>query len=176
MLPSEIMKYPEAQSLSYTKFKRHFRVPRKTFERMKLAIQQQRLKTARRGCPWKLKVEEQILVTLEYWREYRTHFHLASDWRVSESTVCQIVHRVENIQYHQNSYIPKKKPKIREISVLEKDYNRELAKQRIRVKHVNRRLKIFKIFAQRYRNRRRGYSLRCNLLAVICNQELSLSA
>ncbi len=29
-------------------------------------------KIRRRGCPGKLVIEEQILVTLKYWREYRT--------------------------------------------------------------------------------------------------------
>ena len=44
------------------------------------------------------------------------------------------------------------------------------------IEHVNRRLKIFQILAQRYRNRRRRYGLRCNLLSAIHNQELPLSA
>ncbi|WP_338422931.1 transposase family protein [Anabaena sphaerica] len=78
-------------------------------------------------------------------------------------------------QYHSNSYTPKKKPKNRELSLLEKDYNRVLAKARISIEHINRRLKIFKIFGDRYRNRRRRYGLRCNLLAAIYNYELSLA-
>ncbi|GAX38968.1 transposase [Nodularia sp. NIES-3585] len=43
-----------------------------------------------------LMIEEQILVTLEYWREYRTYFHIATSWGVSESTICRIVHRIES--------------------------------------------------------------------------------
>lgn len=78
-------------------------------------------------------------------------------------------------QYHNNSYTPKKKPKKRELSVLEKDYNRFLAKARVGIEHINRRLKIFKIFGDTYRNRRRRYGLRCNLLAAIYNYELSLA-
>ncbi len=62
------------------------------------------------------------------------------------------------------------------LSPLEKEYNRELAKERIGIEHVNRRLKIFKIFSDRYRNRRRRYGLRCNLIAAIYNYELSLPA
>lgn len=76
---------------------------------------------------------------------------------------------------HSNSYTPKKKPKKRELSSLEKDYNRVLVKARVGIEHVNRRLKIFKIFGDRYRNRRRRYGLRCNLLAAIYNYELSLA-
>jgi hypothetical protein len=48
------------------------------------------------GCP-KLSLEDQVLVALQYWREYRTYFHIAQDWQVSESTVCRVVHKVETI-------------------------------------------------------------------------------
>ena len=41
------------------------------------------------------------------------------------------------------------------------------------IEHVNRRLKIFKILCLPYRNRR-GFSLRCNLIAAIYNFEVSL--
>jgi hypothetical protein len=37
---------------------------------------------------------------------------------------------------------------------------------------VNRRLKIFRILAERYRNRRRRFALRFNLIAAIVNVEL----
>ncbi|MEO1341534.1 MAG: transposase family protein, partial [Cyanobacteria bacterium J06635_13] len=79
-------------------------------------------------------------------------------------------------QYHHNSHTSRKKQKKGELSSLEKEYNRELAKERIGIEHVNRRLQIFKIFSERYRNRRRRYGLRCNLIAAIYNYELSLPA
>lgn len=47
----------------------------------------------RRGCPNKLDLEDQVLICLQYWREYRTYFHIAQDWQVSESTVCRTVQR-----------------------------------------------------------------------------------
>ena len=75
---------------------------------------------------------------------------------------------------HPNSYIPRKKPKNGKLSLLEKDYNRVLAQERIMIEHVNRSLKIFKILSSRYRNRRRRYGLRCNLLSAIYNYELAL--
>ncbi|MEG5114295.1 IS5/IS1182 family transposase, partial [Microcoleus sp. A2-C5] len=46
--------------------------------------------------------------------------------------------------------------------------------ERIVIEHVNRSLKIFKILSSRYRNRRRRYGLRCNLLSAIYNYELAL--
>jgi hypothetical protein len=49
------------------------------------------------GRPAKLVVEDQVLLTLEYLREYRTMFHIATSWGISESTVSRIVKRVEDI-------------------------------------------------------------------------------
>ena len=234
----------------------------------------------RRGRRNILTLEEQVLVALEYWREYRTYFHIGTSWGVSESTICRIVTDIESTlmktgkfripgkkallknsdypevvvmdvtetaierpkkkqkryysgkkkchtlktqlvinqetreiictafgpghchdfnlfkkskiyfhpetnslqdsgyqgikDYHPNSYIPRKKPKNGKLSLLEKDYNRVLAQERIVVEHVNRSLKIFKILSSRYRNRRRRYGLRCNLLSAIYNYELAL--
>ena len=45
--------------------------------------------------------------------------------------------------YHRNSYIPRKKPKNGQVSLLAKNYNRTLAQKRIVIEHVNRSLKIF---------------------------------
>ncbi len=49
------------------------------------------------GRPPKLSVEDQVLPTLEYWREYRTLFHLATSWGPHESNVCRVIRRVEDI-------------------------------------------------------------------------------
>ena len=48
-----------------------------------------------RGCPQKVAWEDQVLICLTFWREYRTYFHIAQDWLLCESTVCRIAHRVE---------------------------------------------------------------------------------
>ncbi len=45
----------------------------------------------------KLIVEDQILMMLEYLREYRTFYHISLAWKMSESNVCRIVHKIENI-------------------------------------------------------------------------------
>lgn len=45
----------------------------------------------------KLIVEDQILMTLQYLREYRTYYHIGKDWKISESNVCRIVLKIENI-------------------------------------------------------------------------------
>jgi len=35
-------------------------------------------------------------MTLEYWREYRTYFHIGQSWGVNESTAYRIIRRIEN--------------------------------------------------------------------------------
>lgn len=275
------MNYEASKTLNSQKFKRRFGVQRPTFNRMVYGLKATIPKQPRPGRPPKLSIENQILVALEYWREYRTYFHIATDHGVSESTVCRIVHHVETrlmatglfripgkkqlvkgfgrpevvvmdvtetpierpkrqqrefysgkkkyhtlkcqviidrdtldiiclhfghgrthdfklfkasgvhihhqtlsledsgyqgiARYHSNSYIPKKKPQDGELSDSDRDYNHTLGSERICIEHVNRRLKIFKILSCRYRNRRRRYGLRCNLIAALYNYQLSLA-
>lgn len=51
----------------------------------------------KRGRQCKLSVEDQLLLVLEYWREYRTQLHIATSWGLSESAVCRLLHKVENL-------------------------------------------------------------------------------
>ena len=272
------------QNLKPEQFKRRFGIQIQTFKEMVNSLEQFRLENPqdKRGRRSALTLEEQVLVTLEYWREYRTYFHMGTNWGVSESTICRIVTNIESTlmktgkfripgkkallkdsdypeivvmdvtetaierpkkkqkryysgkkkyhtiktqlvinqetreiictafgpghchdfnlfkkskihfhpetnslqdsgyqgikDYHPNSYIPRKKPKNGKLSRIEKDYNRVLAQERIVVEHVNRSLKIFKILSSRYRNRRRRYGLRCNLLSALYNYELAFNS
>ena len=49
------------------------------------------------GRPTNLIVEDQILLTLQYLREYRSYYHIGNDWKISESNACRIVFKIENI-------------------------------------------------------------------------------
>ena len=73
---------------------------------------------------------------------------------------------------HTNSRTPKKRSKHHPLTVEQKAANRELARQRIYVEHVIRKVKIFRILSERYRNRRRRFGLRFNLIASLYNLEL----
>ena len=42
-------------------------------------------RTSRRGKPSHLSIEDRLLMTLEYLREYRTYFHLGQSYGLSES-------------------------------------------------------------------------------------------
>lgn len=76
---------------------------------------------------------------------------------------------------HPNSCTPTKKPRRRKLDKQECQHNCLLARLRVVAEHVNRKLKIFRILAERYRNRRRRFGLRFNLIAAIINYELALS-
>ena len=73
---------------------------------------------------------------------------------------------------HTNSETPAKKSKHHPLTVEQKAANQELAGQRIFCEHVIGKLKIFRILSERYRNRRKRFSLRFNLIAAIYNLEL----
>ena len=72
---------------------------------------------------------------------------------------------------HPNSRTPKKKSKHHPLTDEQKAANREISRVRIAVEHVIGRLKVFRILSERYRNRRKRFALRFNLLAAICNME-----
>ena len=74
---------------------------------------------------------------------------------------------------HDKSRTPKKKSKKVRLTKDEKRANRELSRRRIVVENVIRSLKIFRILLERYRNRRKRFSLRFNLIAGLYNFELS---
>ena len=65
--------------------------------------------------------------------------------------------------------IPAKKKKGKKLTKEEKRFNREHARERIIIEHINRKVKIFRIFSSRYRNRRNRFGIRINLIAAIVN-------
>jgi hypothetical protein len=75
---------------------------------------------------------------------------------------------------HAKTVLPKKKSKKHSLSKGDKKNNTALAKQRVPVENVIGMLKRFKIIADRYRNRRKRFGLRFNLLAGLYNFELRI--
>jgi hypothetical protein len=73
---------------------------------------------------------------------------------------------------HANSEHPIKSSKHHKLTREEKQYNRQLSSQRVANEHAIGFLKRFKILALTYRNRRKRFGLRVNLLAGICNYDL----
>ena len=75
-------------------------------------------------------------------------------------------------EVHPNCQTPAKKSKLHPLSQEQKARNRVLSRKRILIENIIRRLKIFRILSERYRNRRKRFGLRFNLIAAICNMEL----
>jgi len=74
-------------------------------------------------------------------------------------------------EIHKNSETPKKKPKGGELTQEEKLENRRISRERILIENVNAKIKVFKIMANKYRNRRTRHRLRANLICGIINFE-----
>jgi len=74
---------------------------------------------------------------------------------------------------HPNCWIPKKKSKLKPLTIAQKRVNKALSRIRVCCEHVNRRLKRFKIFSSCYRNKRKRHRLRMSLLCGIYNFEVS---
>lgn len=272
------MKYEEIKALDDCQFKRLTGVKRAVFEEMSKTVKEN---APRKGRPPKLSYEDQVLLTLMYWREYRTLFHIGQEYGVHESTVSRIVRRVENAllkskkfhlpgkkalqdtnsalevvlvdateqpverptrkqrkyysgkkrrhtqkaqvivdgktgriiatafgpgskhdfrlfkenwrgalgtikiladkgyqglqHYHPNSETPIKKRKGQHQGKEEREANRRLSRRRILVENIIGRLKVFRILSERYRNRRKRFGLRFNLIAAIHNLELAVT-
>lgn len=68
--------------------------------------------------------------------------------------------------------MPKKKSKKQPLTKADKRQNKALSSQRVLNEHVIGKIKRYKIVCDRYRNRRKRFGLRFNLIAGIYNYEL----
>jgi transposase len=73
---------------------------------------------------------------------------------------------------HGCATIPRKNTKKNPLTRDDKQFNHELSKKRIEVENVLASLKKFRILSDRYRNRRKRFGLRFNIIAGIHNYEL----
>lgn len=91
------MKYEQVQNLPDESFRRLTGVKRQTFEKMvKILAEDDKNKKIKGGRKNKLSLENQLLMALEYIREYRTYFHISKSYGVSESTAYKTVRWVED--------------------------------------------------------------------------------
>lgn len=91
------MKYAGIEGLEDKKFRRLTGVKRTTFEKMiEILKESAKKKQAKGGRKPKLLLEDQLLMALEYIREYRTYFHVSQSYGVSESTCYETIKWIEN--------------------------------------------------------------------------------
>jgi len=74
---------------------------------------------------------------------------------------------------HENSETPKKSSKKKPLTQEEKDNNRRISSERILIENINAKIKVWKIMANRYRNRRKRHGLRMSLICGLYNYELN---
>lgn len=100
-------------NLSKSQFQRLTGVKRRTFDKMIFivsTVKQQRRKHPNRGHKSGLSVEDQLLMMLMYYREYRTYMHIAVDYGISESQCWRIINDLENILIQSKAFsLPGKK-------------------------------------------------------------------
>ena len=75
---------------------------------------------------------------------------------------------------HANSELPKKKTKKHPLTKDDKKANQDIASKRVLNENVIAMIKRFKIISDRYRNRRKRFGLRFNLISAVYNLEVTL--
>ena len=88
------MNYEQLTELEDEAFKRYCGVRREIFNEMR-EVQRVAERAKRKSGRPGMSLENQLLLTLQYWREYRTLFHVGKDSGVHESTAQRIVCKVE---------------------------------------------------------------------------------
>ena len=91
------MNYKDLKARTKEDFRRLTGIFPTTFEKMMDILRNSyKEKHARGGRKPKLTLENSLLMTLEYLREYRTYFHIAHSYGVSESAAYKTIRWVED--------------------------------------------------------------------------------
>lgn len=98
-------------------------------------------------------------------KESKTHIH--PQIKTLTDTGYQGIKKI-----HAHAELPKKKRKRQPLTKEDKRNNQRLASERVINENVIGMLKRFKIIADRYRNRRKRFGLRFNLIAGLYNWEI----
>ena len=91
------MKFEQIKEELPDDFRRLTGIKRTTFDVMiNLLSKAEAAFKAQGGKPNKLVLEDRLLMTLEYLREYRTYFHISRSYGISESTCYRNIRWVED--------------------------------------------------------------------------------
>ncbi|VNJ37609.1 fusion of IS1381 orf A and B [Streptococcus pneumoniae] len=235
-----------SKQLTDARFKRLVGVQRTTFEEMLAVLKTAyQLKHAKGGRKPKLSLEDLLMATLQYVREYRTYEQIAADFGVHESNLLRRSQWVEvtlvqsgvtisrtplssedtvmidatevkinrpkkqlandsgkkkfhvmklfkmsrrNIgqagkiltdsgyqglmKIYPQAQTPRKSSKLKPLTAEDKACNHALSKERSKVENIFAKVETFKMFSTTYRNHRKRFGLRMNLIAGIINHEL----
>ena len=95
--------------------------------------------------------------------------HLYSSTKIQADTGYQGLQKI-----HSNTEIPKKKSKKHPLSKEDKRQNRIISSERVLIENIIREIKIFRMIAEKYRNRRKRFAMRVNLIAAFYNRAIDL--
>lgn len=109
------MKFENVKVLDGEKFRRLTGVKRTTFDKMVNILKESiKGRATNKGRKKKLSIEDMLLMTLEYIREYRTYFHISQSYSVSESNAYKTVKWVEDtLIKHPDFALPGRKALLR---------------------------------------------------------------
>ena len=150
------MGYKEVRDLPAPQFKRLVGVKHQTFKVIvQLVKKQEKIREKlkkKAGAPPALVIQDQILLTLEYLREYPTFLRLGTNYKVSESTAFRIVRKIENILIQSRKFsLPGKK------KLLDPSLDEELVLIDVTESTIERPKKNQKRF---YSGKKRGHTLK----------------
>ncbi len=92
------MRYESLKEFKEEEFRRLTGIKRSTFEKMNEILKEaEKEKKSLGGKPNKLTIEDRLLMTLEYMREYRTYFHVAASYKISESACYRNIRWIEDV-------------------------------------------------------------------------------
>src|SRR6478609_1347662 len=107
------MFWRDVQQIGEEQFQRLTGVKKATFLKMAEKVEEHRTahrKHTSRGRPSKLSVEDQVLMMLMYYREYRSLFHIGLSYGISEVQCWRIVTATEKILLQSTAFhLPGKK-------------------------------------------------------------------
>ena len=107
------MKWEEVKGRKNSEFRRLTGVNREVFEMMREVVvnaKAARRRHPNRGVKPKLSVEDQLLMTLMYYREYRDMLHVGLAYGMSESQTSRIIADIEKLLLSDNRFhLPGKK-------------------------------------------------------------------
>ncbi|RSK03929.1 hypothetical protein D8787_06340 [Streptococcus mitis] len=76
------------------------------------------------------------------------------------------------MKMYSQAQTPRKSSKLKPLTLEDKSYNHVLSKERIKIENIFAKVKTFKMFSTTYRNYRKRFGLRMNLVVAIINREL----
>lgn len=122
------------------------------------------------------KTKQIICTTVDKGRKHDFRVFKESDVSLCRANKIQVDSGYQGIQkrYPAVSQLPFKSTKTKPLTKDQRKHNHTLAAERVVIEHVIRQLKIFKILAYPYRNRRKRFLLRLNLIAALYNYELNI--